>query len=132
MFDIEEQVLTHPAVAEAEVIKFNIASEEYPAIVVVLKSEWQDGIVNVLHDLSVIDVLGMEFLLGIRFVDKFRTNPVTAKRDYLSLSNETTDYYSYDPNTDMIYCVNIGADKVEVAICLDTEEEFYSSKNDSF
>lgn len=115
MYDIEEQVLTHPAVAEAEVIKFNIVSEEYPAMVVVLKSEWQDRIATVLRDLSVIDVSGMEFLLGIRFVDKFKTNPVTAKRDYLSLANETTDYYSYDKDTNTIYCVNIGTDKVEVA-----------------
>ena len=54
------------------------------------------------------------FLLGIRFVDKFKTNPVTAKRDYLSLSNETTGYYSFDKNTGTVYCINIGADKVEV------------------
>ncbi len=115
MYDIEEKILTHPAVAEAEVIKFNITSEEYPAIVVVPKSEWQDRIVTALRDLCTLDVLGMEFLLGVRFVDKFKTNPVTAKRDYLSLTNETSDYYFYDKNTNKIYCVNIGKDKVEVA-----------------
>lgn len=43
------------------------------------------------------------------------THPITAKRDYLSLSNETTDYYSFDKNTNTIYCANIGEDKVEVS-----------------
>lgn len=37
MFDIEEKVLEHPAVLEAEVIKFDIMNNEYPAIVIVLK-----------------------------------------------------------------------------------------------
>ena len=63
MYDIEEQVLTHPAVAEAEVIKFRIESAEYPAIVVVLKSEWQDRVAAVLRDLVTIDAPGMEFLI---------------------------------------------------------------------
>lgn len=37
MYDIEEQALKHPDVAEAEVIKFEINGEEYPAMVVVVK-----------------------------------------------------------------------------------------------
>lgn len=115
MYDIEEQVLVHPAVAEAEVIKFKIDDEEYPAVAVVLKKEWQNRAAEVLRDLYAIDVPGMEYLLGIRFVDKFKTNPITAKRDYLTLTDETTGYYSYDQSTDAIYRVNIGADKVAVS-----------------
>lgn len=115
MYDIEEQVLVHPAVAEAEVIKFKIDDEEYPAVAVVLKNEWQDRIAEVLRDLYAIDVPGMEYLLGIRFVDKFQTNPITAKRDYLTLTDETMGYYSYDQSTDTIYCGDIGADKAAVS-----------------
>lgn len=114
MYDIEEQVLTHPAVAEAEVIKFNIDKEERPAIVVVLKSEWQDRAANVLRRLSTIDVPGMEYLLGFRFVDKFKTNPITAKRDVLSLPDETTDYYLLDKESDTIFRVTIGGEQTAV------------------
>lgn len=114
MYDIEEQVLVHPAVAEAEVIKFKIKDEEYPAIVVVLKGAWHDKVASVLRDISAIDVPGMEYLLGIRFIDKFKTNPITAKRDVLSLPEETTDYYLVDKDSDAIYRVDIGTGKTIV------------------
>ena len=84
-------------------------------VAVVLKNEWQDRIAEVLRDLYAIDVPGMEYLLGIRFVDKFKTNPITAKRDYLTLTDETMGYYSYDQSTDTIYCGDIGADKAAVS-----------------
>lgn len=115
MYDIEEQVLVHPAVAEAEVIKFKINGEEYPAIVVVLKSAWHDKASSVLRDVSAIDVPGMEYLLGVRFIDKFKTNPITAKRDVLSLPEETTGYYLVDKDSDAIYRVDIGAGKTIVS-----------------
>ncbi len=115
MYDIEEQVLVHPGVAEAEVIKFKINGEEYPAIVVVLKSAWHDKAASVLRDISAIDVPGMEYLLGVRFIDKFKTNPITAKRDVLSLPEETTGYYLADKDSDAIFRVDIGAGKTIVS-----------------
>lgn len=114
MYDIEEQVLNHPAVSEAEVIKFSENGEEYPAIVVVLRREWNDRTTSVLRDLSVIDAPGSEYLLGIRFIDKFKTNPITGKRDVLTLPQETTNYYIFDKADGKIYRVNIGVGKTAV------------------
>lgn len=58
MYDIEERVLEHPGVAEAEVIKFEIEKEEYPAIVVVVNNEWKDRLVTLVKDLCSLDVSG--------------------------------------------------------------------------
>ena len=115
MYDIEEQVLNHPAVSEAEVIKFSENGEECPAIVVVLRREWSDRAASVLRDLSMINTTGTEYLLGIRFIDRFKTNPITGKRDVLTLPQETTDYYIFDKADGKIYRVNIGVGKTAVA-----------------
>ena len=98
MFDIEEAVLKHPGVLEAEVIKFNSKGEEYPAIVIVLNNEWEHKKEEVLHYISNIQIDGIQCLLGTKFIDKFKTNPVTSKRDYLILSEDTYGYYKYDNN----------------------------------
>ena len=98
MYDIEEKVLEHPGVAEAEVIKFEIDKEEYPAIVVVPKHVWKDRLDMIVKELCSLKVDGMEYLIGIRFVDKFKTNPVTSKRDYLSLTDERQGYCFVDEN----------------------------------
>ena len=96
MYDIEEQALKHPDVAEAEVIKFTINGEDYPAMVVVPNSNAVDRIAEITKDLCAIEVAGMEHFIGVRFIDKFKTNPVTSKRDYLSLQDDKTGYYFVD------------------------------------
>lgn len=113
MYDIEEQALKHPDVAEAEVIKFEINGEEYPAMVVVLNGEAKVRIADITKDLCSIDVAGMEHFIGIRYVDKFKTNPVTAKRDYLSLLNDRTGYFFVDADG-KVYRTNIGEEKQSV------------------
>lgn len=45
----------------------------------------EDEFVDVLRDLYAIDVLGMAYLLGIRFADRSGTGPVAGKRDCLPL-----------------------------------------------
>lgn len=110
MYDIEEQALKHPDVAEAEVIKFDINGEEHPAMVVVLNSNATNRIAEITKELCAIKVAGMEYFMGIRFVDKFKTHPVTAKRDYLSLQNDKIGYYSVDTN-DNAFVVEIGGEK---------------------
>ena len=110
MYDIEEQALKHPDVAEAEVIKFDINGEEYPAMVVVLNSNATDRIAEITKELCAIEVAGIEHFLGVRFVDKFKTHPVTSKRDYLSLQNDKTGYYFVDTNNNG-FVINIGEEK---------------------
>lgn len=101
LFDIEEEVLKHPGVLEAEVIKFNINGEEKPAIVVVAKQEWQNRLDEILKYINSINIPGLELSIGTRFIDYFKTNPVTAKRDYLSLPDYKDGYYSLDGETYM-------------------------------
>lgn len=110
MYDIEEQALKHPDVLEAEVIKFEINGEEYPAMVVVLNNSSIDRILNITKELCAINVAGMEHLIGIRYVDKFKTNPVTSKRDYLSLANDKTGYFFVDENEN-VFLTNVGEEK---------------------
>ncbi len=94
MFDIEEKILELDEVAEAEVTKFSIDGEEYPAAVVVLKSEFKDEKEKVLKEIYNIEVDGIDHLYGVKFIENFKTNPVTSKRDYLSLANDMDGYYS--------------------------------------
>ena len=113
MYDIEEQALKHPNVAEAEVIKFDINGQDYPAMVVVLNSNAVDRIADITKELCAIDAAGMEYFIGIRYVDKFKTHPVTSKRDYLSLQNDKSGYFSADENG--FYCTNIGESKTTIS-----------------
>ncbi len=108
MFDIEEKVLELDGVAEAEVIKFDINDNEQPAIVVVPKSS--ADLPNLLKDIYSLDIAGMEYLIGVRFIKNFNTNPVTSKRDYLSLQTELDNYYSVDKNGDF-FVLSIGSKK---------------------
>ena len=110
MYDIEEQVLKHPDVVEAEVIKFEVDGEEYPAMVVVLSSNATDRIAEITKEICSIDVAGMEYFIGVRFVDKFKTHPVTSKRDYLSLQNDKNGYYFVDKNGNA-FVSNVGKEK---------------------
>lgn len=110
MYDIEEQALKHLDVAEAEVIKFEIDGEEYPAMIVVLNSGTENRIEEITKELCSIDVAGMEHFIGIRYVDKFKTNPVTSKRDYLSLKNDRSGYFFVD-TYNKVYKVNIGEER---------------------
>ena len=94
MFDIEEKILELDEVTEAEVTKFKIDGEEYPAAVVVLKPESKDEKEKVLKEIYNISVDGIKYLYGVKFIDNFKTNPVTSKRDYLSLANDMEGYYT--------------------------------------
>lgn len=107
MFDIEEEILKHPGVSEAEVIKFTVNNEEYPAIVIVLKQEFKNNMKEVLEYISNLNVPGIEYLLGTRFIDFFKTNPITAKRDYLSLPNEKDGYYKFDNKNNVLYQIDL-------------------------
>ena len=113
MFDIEEKVLEHPGVSEAEVIKFKINKEEYPAVVVVLSKEWESRKEDVLEYISNIEIDGMNLLIGTKFIDKFKTNPITSKRDYLSLTEDTYGYYRKDNNTGLVFQTDIYGDNVK-------------------
>lgn len=95
MFDIEEEILKHPGVIEAEVIKFGEKNNEYPAIVLVVKDEYQNqkDLSSILKYIADLKLPGMEYLIGTRFISHFDTNPITAKRDYLSLQNYKEGYY---------------------------------------
>ena len=110
MFDIEEEVIKHPGIAEAEVIKFDLNGQEYPAIIVVLKQEYQDKMPDILEYISHLTTPGLEYLIGTRFIDKFKTNPVTAKRDYLSLPEEKDGYYIFDNKNNIFYQTNLIGD----------------------
>ena len=110
MYDIEEQALKHPNIAEAEVIKFNIGGEEYPAMVVVLNSNAVNRMAEVTKAICAVDVPGMQHFIGVRFVDKFRTHPVTSKRDYLSLQNDRDGYFFVDKDGNA-FATNIGEEK---------------------
>ncbi|MBR2715346.1 MAG: hypothetical protein IKB73_03965, partial [Ruminococcus sp.] len=105
--------LKHPDVAEAEVIKFEIDSEEYPAMVVVLNSNATNRIADITKELCSIDVAGMEHFIGVRYVDKFKTHPVTSKRDYLSLQNDKEGYFFVDKNGNA-FMSNVGEKKREI------------------
>jgi acyl-coenzyme A synthetase/AMP-(fatty) acid ligase len=114
MFDIEEKVLEIDNVAEAEVIKFNINEDEFPAIVCVLKNNTTNDLLTTLKDIYSIQIPEIKYLIGVRFINNFDTNPVTSKRDYLSLSNYKTDYYSIDEYGN-IFCNDIGKSKIEIS-----------------
>jgi len=122
MFDIEEEVLKHPGVAEAEVIKFTINNQEYPAIVLVLKQEWKTRLNDILAYISNIDVPGVEYLIGTRFIDNFKTNPITAKRDYLSLVEEKTGYYKYNNKNNMFYQTDLDSNNRPITIYVSSNE----------
>ena len=66
-----------------------------------------------LIEIFAIDAAGMEYFIGIRYVDKFKTHPVTSKRDYLSLQNDKSGYFSADENG--FYCANIGESKTAIS-----------------
>ena len=110
MYDIEEQVLKHPDIVEAEVIKFKIDGEEYPAVVVVLRSNAIGRVSNITKELCNISVSGIEYLIGVRYVNKFETNSVTSKRDYLVLKNNTTGYYCADLEGNL-YRIDVGMER---------------------
>lgn len=114
MFDIEEKVLEHPGVSEAEVIKFKINNEEYPAVVVVLNKEWESRKEEVLEYISNIEIDGMNLLIGTKFIDRFKTNPITSKRDYLSLPEDTYGYYKKDNSTGLVLQTDISGDNVKI------------------
>ena len=120
MYDIEEQALKHPDVTEAEVVKFEVGGEEYPAMVVVLNSNATDKIAEITKELCDIDVAGMQHFIGVRFVDKFKTHPVTSKRDYLSLQDDKEGYFFVD-KAGNAFTTNIGEGKIEIGsndICI--------------
>ena len=107
MFDIEEEVLKHPGISEAEVIKFTINNEEYPAIVIVVKQEWKDKLKEILTYINNLKTPGMNLVIGTRFISHFNTNPITAKRDYLSLTDYLDGYYQLDSKSNIVLQTDI-------------------------
>lgn len=59
-----------------------------------LKPESKDEKEKVLKEIYHISVDGIKYLYGVKFIDNFKTNPVTSKRDYLSLANDMEGYYT--------------------------------------
>ena len=111
MFDIEEKVLENDSVAEAEVIKFSQGNDEYPAIVIVLKNNIGIQAAEIIKQICAIDVPGMEYLIGVKIIDNFKTNPITFKRDYLCLQNDPTGYYLADKKGNLFSTVVDGKRK---------------------
>lgn len=107
MFDIEEAALKHPGIAEAEVTKFTVNNEEYPALVIVVSQEWQNKLKEILEYINQINVPGSKYLIGTRFIDNFKTNPITAKRDYICLTEQKQGYYKLFENDRMVYQTDI-------------------------
>ena len=106
MFDIEEKVLELDGVAEAEVIKFGNEGNERPAIIVVPKETAKHNLEALLREICSISVDGMQYLIGVRFINNFKNHPVTFKRDYLCLSNKKTGYFAIS-NDDEVLCVDV-------------------------
>lgn len=133
MFDIEEEVLKHPGVLEAEVIKFTTEGTERPAIVIVLHPDWQNRtreILDYIHSLYG-KVPGIGYSIGTKFVDKFKTNPVTAKRDYLSLTDDKFGYYSIHGLTGRVINADLTIDN-KVIECQISDEDVAICKVDEF
>jgi len=128
MFDIEEKILEHQGVAECEVIKFNINNNEYPAIVLVLNKEWELRKEEILDYISNINLDGMQFLIGTKFIDKFKTNPITAKRDYLVLPEDKTGYYKKTKGTQIVMQTDIENDSFNTYPILSNEIEITSEE----
>lgn len=133
MFDIEEEVLKHPGVLEAEVIKFATYGAERPAIVIVLHPEWQNRTREILDYIDSLSgkVAGIEYSIGTKFIDKFKTNPVTAKRDYLSLVDDKYGYYSINRLTNRVMQTDLSVDN-EALDYLIPDEEVVICKVDEF
>ncbi len=120
MFDIEEKVLEFDSVAEAEVIKFSHNDNEYPAIVVVLKKDSTTSYTELVKQICSIVAPGMEYLFGVKIIDNFKTNPITFKRDYLSLQNDTSGFYVIDKDG-TLYSTIIGEEIQHVTMSGITE-----------
>ena len=113
MFDIEEKVLELSDIAEAEVIKLSQNSNEYPAIVVVPKKDVCIHTYDLIKQVCSINVSGMEYLFGVKVIDNFKTNPITFKRDYLSLQNDLTGFYFIDKD-EHLFAVGVGGERKQI------------------
>ena len=138
MFDIESEVLEHPGVMEAEVIKFSINGNEYPAIDIVLKKGWENKKSEILNYIAHLQVPGIEYLLGTKFIDKFKTNMVTGKRDYLSLTDDKYGYYKKSQDKELYIqtdipseenCITYTISKDEILITSHYQEKKLVKKN---
>ena len=117
MFDIEESILEHPGVLEAEVIKHSIDSKEFPVAFIVVKEKWIGRELEILQYVFNRSVAGIEHLLGVKFIDNFQTNGVTGKRDYLILQGELDGFFSYDIEGEVIYRIEINNNVVHKEKC---------------
>lgn len=113
MFDIEETILQMNEILEAEVVKFTVAGQEYPAAIVVVKPEYNNLLSEIVKNIYRLNEAWTKMLIGVRFVSRFKTNPVTSKRDYLSLQQDLDGYYSYGGES-KYYVTRIGDRKREV------------------
>lgn len=74
---------------------------------------------------------GIEYSIGTKFIDKFKTNPVTAKRDYLSLVDDKYGYYSINRLTNRVMQTDLSVDN-EALDYLIPDEEVVICKVDEF
>ncbi len=126
LFEIEQNILKHPGVSEAEVIKFKIKDNEYPAMVVVITEEWKDNKEDLLKYIEQMDASGIEYLLGTRFINNFEISSTTHKRDVFSLYENKTDYFKFNSEYNKTYQINFEEEdeiKVTVASKLELQEE---------
>lgn len=113
MFDIEESILEHEGVLEAEVVKYIVDDKECPVAFVVVKEEWKKKTTEILKYILKIKVVGIEHLLGVKFIDNFKTNNVTGKRDYLILQDEIHGFLNFDFENNKIQNCSIRDGKLE-------------------
>ncbi|MDR0957319.1 MAG: acyl--CoA ligase [Candidatus Nomurabacteria bacterium] len=103
LFDIENLVYKHPAVAEAEATKLKLAGGkvEVPVIHIVLKSRHGRNAKKILHEIVELCEKNLppeEIPKGTRFIEAFGTNPISTKRDYQSLKYIVDGYYTAKNN----------------------------------
>lgn len=99
MFDIENYLYQDFAIVEAEVIKLPVAdgiNQFVPLVHLVLKTEWigleAEVLARINQKCNQVFV-GYSAPKGYKIRDSFGTNPISAKRDYLSLATERDGYY---------------------------------------
>ncbi|MDR1688471.1 MAG: acyl--CoA ligase [Clostridiales bacterium] len=99
MFDIENFVYQDPAVMEAEVIKLPVedgVSEYIPLVHIVLQPEFsaqESEVIARINKKCNEQFEGYSIPRGYKVRKEFGTNPISTKRDYLSLVNDREGYY---------------------------------------
>ncbi len=99
LFDIENFVYKDESVLEAEAVKLFVKDQklQIPVIHIVLKDRAKENAENILKRITENAEKSLnqaERPLGYRFIDAFGTNPISTKRDYLTLAAIRDGYYT--------------------------------------